>query len=235
MNRILPRIGAAIVSVTIFLFAVCLIADFPFGSYLVCMFLPIGYIMMTAGVQNESSQENRVAANIGLIFSAVYAVLILLVYYAQTTSVRLENLNEQAAGILNYQRGGLLFNYDLLGYGMMALSTFFTGLSFKAGSKANKWLKTLMMLHGVFFLSCFFHRVQCGPKGAGKLGQRRIQDFCTQFLFHCPADSPVVGNTAAHAYLFFNTHAAHQAGSPACDRPADSFDKRRNLRPGSEL
>jgi hypothetical protein len=68
MNRILPRIGAAIVSVTIFLFAVCLIADFPFGSYLVCMFLPIGYIMMTAGVQNESSQENRVAANIRLIF-----------------------------------------------------------------------------------------------------------------------------------------------------------------------
>ena len=156
MHRILPRIGAAIVSVTIFLFAVCLIADFPFGSYLVCMFLPIGYIMMTAGVQNESSQENRVAANIGLIFSAIYAVLILLVYYAQTTSVRLENLNEQAAGILNYQRGGLLFNYDLLGYGMMALSTFFTGLSFKAGSKADKWLKTLMMLHGVFFLSCFF-------------------------------------------------------------------------------
>lgn len=156
MNRILPRIGAAIVSVTVFLFAVCLIADFPFGSYLVCMFLPIGYIMMTAGVQNESSQENRVAANIGLIFSAIYAVLILLVYYAQTTSVRLENLNEQAAGILNYQRGGLLFNYDLLGYGMMALSTFFTGLSFKAGSKADKWLKTLMMLHGVFFLSCFF-------------------------------------------------------------------------------
>ena len=156
MNRILPRIGAASVSVTVFLFAICLIADFPFGSYLVCMFLPIGYIMMTAGVQNESSQENRVAANIGLIFSAIYAVLILLVYYAQTTSVRLENLNEQAAGILNYQRGGLLFNYDLLGYGMMALSTFFTGLSFKAGSKADKWLKTLMMLHGVFFLSCFF-------------------------------------------------------------------------------
>ena len=156
MNRILPRIGAAIVSVTVFLFAICLIADFPFGSYLVCMFLPIGYIMMTAGVQNESSQENRVAANIGLIFSAIYAVLILLVYYAQTTSVRLENLNEQAAGILNYPRGGLLFNYDLLGYGMMALSTFFTGLSFKAGSKADKWLKTLMMLHGVFFLSCFF-------------------------------------------------------------------------------
>ena len=156
MNRILPRIGAAIVSVTVFLFAICLIADFPFGSYLVCMFLPIGYIMMTAGVQNESSQENRVAANIGLFFSAIYAVLILLVYYAQTTSVRLENLNEQAAGILNYQRGGLLFNYDLLGYGMMALSTFFTGLSFKAGSKADKWLKTLMMLHGVFFLSCFF-------------------------------------------------------------------------------
>lgn len=155
MNRMIAKIGAAIVTVTVFLFAVCLAIDFTFGSYFVCMFLPMGYIMMAAGLQNESEKDRRVAANIGMVFSAVYAVLILLVYFAQTTTVRLENLTEQARSIIDFRRGGLIFNYDLLGYGMMALSTFFMGLSMKAENKADKWLKALMMIHGVFFAGCF--------------------------------------------------------------------------------
>ncbi|MCM1107408.1 MAG: hypothetical protein NC355_10745 [Blautia sp.] len=79
----------------------------------------------------------------------------LLVYYAQTTAVRLDSLDGQAMQILNYSKGGLFFNYDLLGYGMMALSTFFLGLTIEAKTKADKWLKYLMMIHGIFFLSCF--------------------------------------------------------------------------------
>lgn len=155
MNKLISKIGAVIVAVTVFLFAVCMIVKFHFGSYLVCMFLPIGYIMMAAGFQQECCEARRVSANIGLIFSAIYAVLIFLVYFAQTTSVRLEELNEQAARILDYQRGGLLFNYDLFGYGMMALSTFFIGLSINGDSHSDKWLKGLMMVHGIFFISCF--------------------------------------------------------------------------------
>ena len=155
MNRIIPRIGSVIVTVAVFLFAICLIVNFPFGSYLVCMFLPIGYIMMAAGLHDESYENRRVAANIGMAFAVVYAVLIFLVYFAQTTSVRLGGLSEQAQGILDFQRGGLMFNYDLLGYGMMALSTFFMGLSVQADTKADKWMKALMMIHGVFFFGCF--------------------------------------------------------------------------------
>ena len=155
MNRLISRIGAAVVAATVFLFAVCMIVDFLFGSYLVCMLLPIGYIMMAAGFQQECPAERRVAANLGMIFAAIYAVLILLVYFAQTTSVRMDGLNEQALRILDYQRGGLLFNYDLLGYGMMALSTFFIGLSIRADCRADSWLKGLMLLHGIFFIACF--------------------------------------------------------------------------------
>jgi len=155
MNRLIPKIGAAIVTITVFLFAIFMLVDFLFGSYFVCMFLPIGYIMMAAGFHNESMAEQRVSANIGMIFSAIYAVLIFLVYFAQTTTVRLEDINEQAIKILDFRQGGLLFNYDLLGYAMMALSTFFIGLSIKSDSKSDKWLKRLMMIHGIFFISCF--------------------------------------------------------------------------------
>ena len=155
LNKTVPRIGAAVVSVAVFLFAVCLIINFTFGSYIVCMFLPIGYIMMSAGFHHESPDDRKAVSMIGMVFSAVYAMLIFLVYFAQTTSVQLGGLSEDALRILDFRRGGLIFNYDLLGYGMMALSTFFIGLSFKADSKEEKWLKYLMMIHGIFFISCF--------------------------------------------------------------------------------
>ena len=187
MNRLISKIGAAIVTLTVFLFAMFMIVDFPFSSYLVCMFLPIGYIMMAAGFHHESAEEQRVSANIGMIFSAIYAVLIFLVYFAQTTTVGLEDINEQAIKILDYQRGGLLFNYDLLGYGMMALSTFFIGLSIKAESKSDKWLKYLMMIHGVFFISCFimpmtgvFTSMANGDNGSG--GTIALLFWCAYFI-----------------------------------------------------
>ena len=187
MNSIIPGIGAAIVTITVFLFAVCMIVDFPFGSYLVCMFLPLGYIMMAVGFQYESCEDRRVPADIGVAIAVIYAVLILLVYFAQTTSVRLADLNEQAVRILNYQRGGLLFNYDLLGYGMMALSTFFIGLSINPNSKADKWLKCLMMVHGIFFIGCFvmpmtgvFTSMASGEAGNG--GTIALLGWCAYFL-----------------------------------------------------
>lgn len=187
MNRLIPRIGAAIVSITVFLFAVFLIIDYSFGSYFVCMLLPIGYIMMAAGLHHECTEDRRVAAGIGMVFAAVYAVLILLVYFAQTTSVRLGGLNEQALNILDFRRGGLIFNYDLLGYGMMALSTFFLGLSIRAESKANKWMKYLMIIHGIFFLSCFimpmtgvFSSMSSGGTSGG--GSIALVAWCIYFL-----------------------------------------------------
>ena len=187
MDKIIPKAGAAITVVTVFLFAVFLAVDFSFGSYFVCMLLPIGYIMMAAGFHHESCDKRRVSSNIGMIFSAIYAVLIFLVYFAQVTSVRLEDLNEQAVSILNYQRGGLFFNYDLLGYGMMALSTFFIGLSIKAECKADKWLKFLMLLHGIFFISCFimpmtgvFTSMASGEESSG--GTIALLIWCVYFI-----------------------------------------------------
>lgn len=158
MNKIISKIGAVVVTITVFLFAICLIADLPFVSYLVCMFLPLGYIMMAVGFQYESCEERKVSASVGGVIAVIYAVMVLLVYYAQTTSVQLGGLNEQAVRILDFQRGGLLFNYDLLGYGMMALSTLFIGLSINPSSKADKWLKYLMILHGVFLLDVLLCR-----------------------------------------------------------------------------
>ncbi|MDE5559748.1 MAG: hypothetical protein K2I84_03745 [Bacteroidales bacterium] len=178
-------IGAGMVSLTVGLFAVCLLLDFTFGAYVVCMLLPIGYTMMAAGFQHESASECKVAANVGLLFAAVYAVLVLLVYFAQTT-LRFDGLSAQAARILDFKKGGLLFNYDLLGYGMMALSTFFIGLSVKPVHRADKWLKALLLIHGLFFFGCFVLPMtglwDGMSEGAGRAGTVALLCWCLYFL-----------------------------------------------------
>lgn len=155
MNRTIAKAGSFIVVFSVLLFAVCMLIPFDFGSYLVCILLAIGYVMMAAGFSCESDAEHRVAAKAGMAFAVVYAVLILLVYFAQTTTVRLDTLTDQAASLLDYSRGGLMFSYDLLGYGMMALSTFFLGLTIRGRTPVDRWLKRLMMIHGIFFFGCF--------------------------------------------------------------------------------
>ena len=84
----------------------------------------------------------------------MYATMILLVYFAQLTTVRLGELTQQAATLLDYQKLDLFFNYDLSGYGLMALATFFAGLTIQGKSRMDKWLKGLLLVHGIFFISC---------------------------------------------------------------------------------
>ena len=187
MNKMISKAGSLIVTVTVFLFAVFLIINFSMGSYFVCLILPIGFIMMTAGLHNECEDDRKVASNIGLILAAVYATFIMLVYFSQLTTVKNEQLNEQAANLLEFGKFGLIFNYDLLGYGVMALSTFFTGLSMQPNNKTDKWLKALLMIHGLFFFSCtfmpitgMFAKMSSGGDGIG--GRLALVAWCVYFL-----------------------------------------------------
>ena len=187
LNKIISKAGSAIVTGTVFLFAVFLIFNFSMGSYFVCLILPIGFIMMTAGLHNECEADRKVASNIGLILAAVYATFIMLVYFSQLTTVKNEQLNEQAANLLEFGKFGLIFNYDLLGYGVMALSTFFTGLSMQPNNKTDKWLKALLMIHGLFFFSCtfmpitgMFAKMSSGGDGIG--GRLALVAWCVYFL-----------------------------------------------------
>jgi vacuolar-type H+-ATPase subunit I/STV1 len=109
MNRTIAKTGAITVLVTVVLFAVSMLFSFDFGSYFVCMLLPIGFIMMTAGFCTECSKDRKTAAYVGMVFAAIYATLILIVYFAQLTVVNFGTVNEQAMDILDFQKGGLLF------------------------------------------------------------------------------------------------------------------------------
>ena len=187
MNKTISKAGSAVVTVTVFLFALFLLFNYSLGGYFVCLILPVGFIMMTAGLHNEIESDRKVAADIGLVLAAVYGVFIMLVYFSQLTTVSNEQLNEQASKLLKFSNYGLIFNYDLLGYGVMALSTFFTGLAIKPKNKADKWLRALMIIHGIFYLSCtfmpmtgMFANMSSGGDGLG--GRLALVAWCVYFL-----------------------------------------------------
>ena len=69
----------------------------------------------------------------------------------------------------------------------MALSTFFTGLAIKPKNKADKWLRALMIIHGIFYLSCtfmpmtgMFANMSSGGDGLG--GRLALVAWCVYFL-----------------------------------------------------
>jgi isoprenylcysteine carboxyl methyltransferase (ICMT) family protein YpbQ len=70
---------------------------------------------------------------------------------------------------------------------MMALSTFFIGITINAKKKLDRWLKYLMMIHGIFFLSCFimpmtgvFSSMSNGETSIG--GVIALEFWCVYFI-----------------------------------------------------
>lgn len=154
MNRRIGRIAALVNALTVLCFAVCLLNDWTFGSYFVCIFLSISFVCMAGAFYVDCSHDRKAAGIIGLAFAGVYAALIMIVYFTQCTTVSNEPLTQEAARILDYRRMGLMFNLDLLGYGIMALSTFFLGLAVRVRRGEDKVLKALLLGHGLFFPAC---------------------------------------------------------------------------------
>lgn len=184
MNRKIGMISSIINLVAVLGFAVSMLWKFDSGSYFSSMFIAFSFVPMMCAFAYFSERKCRLAGFVSAAFSAVYAAIILLVYFAQLTTVRLDNLTVQASSILDFQQFGLFFNYDLLGYGLMALATFFAGLTVEVCGKADKWLKYLLMIHGVFFISCLIVPMLGVFQGGGPdwIGVALMEFWCFYFV-----------------------------------------------------
>ena len=98
MNRTIGRYAALTHLGTVVLFALCMLLGFNAGSYTVCMVMALAYVVMAAAFCQGVAPERRGAGYAALAFSGMYAAIILLVYFAQVTTVALQPLTEQALG-----------------------------------------------------------------------------------------------------------------------------------------
>lgn len=155
MDRKIGMIASSVVCTSVTLFAVFMLLGLSTAAYTVCIFLACGYIAMACSYSSYATKQALSAKYMGLGFAILYAVFIILVYYAQVTTVRQNTLSEQAQYLLDYEKFGLFFAYDLFGYGMLAISTFFIGLTITPKKRETKILKALLLIHGIFCIVCF--------------------------------------------------------------------------------
>lgn len=168
-------------------FAVSMLAGIDFCSYLFSVFIAFSFVTMMCCYGFYADSSRKIPGICAAVFSAIYAAIIFIVYFTQLTTVRYSELGEQAAMLLDFSRFGLMFNYDLLGYAIMALSTFFAGLTVIPNSKADKWTKCLLMVHGVFFFSCLIVPMLgvFKPKADGSdslIGVMLLEFWCVYFI-----------------------------------------------------
>jgi hypothetical protein len=103
----------------------------------------------------DTAPERKAAGYAGLVFGILYGGFITAVYFIQLTTVYYKSASTDILDMLSYEAlGSLMFNLDLLGYGLMALSTFFIGLSQYGLDKTDKILRKMLMIHGVFTIFC---------------------------------------------------------------------------------
>lgn len=185
MDRKIGMIASAVVCISVALFAVFMLLGLSDAAYTVCIFLACGYIAMACVYGSYAAKETQAAKYIGMVFAALYAVFVMAVYYAQVTTVRQYALSEQAEYLLDYERFGLFFAYDLFGYGMLAVSTFFIALTITPQKRETKILKALLLIHGVFCVVCFIPALGVfSPDMAGgnMIGIAVLEVWCLYFL-----------------------------------------------------
>lgn len=156
MDRKIGKWSAAVCLAGVIGFAIGMVLGELTGSdyltYIACAFIAFGYLPLTCAFAQEKSST---AGKCGIAFAAVYATISLLVLFANLTVVQYGNLSDEVLSILDYKRMGLFFNYDLLCYCFMAISTFFVGLNLQVIVKTDRPLKILLSAHGVFAIFCF--------------------------------------------------------------------------------
>lgn len=154
MNQKIGAVSSIVNLLAVLGFAASMPFSFSFGSYLCSMFIAFSFVPMVCCFLHYAAPERKAAGYAAAAFAGIYAAIILPVYFAQLTTVRFGGLTEQARKLLDFQQMDLFFSFDLLGYALMALATFFAGLTICPRSRTEKWLRALLLIHGVFFISC---------------------------------------------------------------------------------
>jgi hypothetical protein len=150
LNQKLGFCSAIIVALSTAVFAFSMLIGSVNLAFGVCMLLSWAYILLSCSFAVKASQDRKAMALGGVVFACLYGAFINLVYYSQLTTVLHKTESQDIISALTYSPGRWMFNIDLLGYGMMAISTLLIGITILPNNKKDRWLKALLMIHGVF-------------------------------------------------------------------------------------
>ena len=186
MDKRIGQIGAGIVSVCVVGFALGMLVNQIIVCYLTSIGIAWGLVLMNGAFLRFSRADAKTAAVCAVAFGAMYAFCNTMVYFVQVSTVRNAELTGVALQLLDYRQFGMMFDLDLLGYCLMAVSKFFAGLTILVRDKGDRWLKVLLLIHGVFFPACLVMPMLgvfgSGAEGTAWIGTVALLFWCAYFL-----------------------------------------------------
>jgi hypothetical protein len=120
------------------------------------LFLAPCFVVLMVAIFHYSPEEKKLWSHAGLAFALIYAVLVSIVYFVQTTFMVPLHLQGEAqnAALLIFDMGSFMFAIDVLGYGFMSLATLFIAPLFKGKLRwiliANGFLAPIVPLEMIF-------------------------------------------------------------------------------------
>ena len=106
MNKKIGAAGALVDLIAVLGFAASMLLGLNYVSYFCSMFIAFGFVIVMCGFLHFAAPERKTAGYAAAAFSAVYAAIILVVYFTQLTTVRLAGLTEKARELLDFQQMG---------------------------------------------------------------------------------------------------------------------------------
>ncbi len=183
------KIGAGASAINLFAvisFAISMMISSAFVSYLSSLFIAFSFVAMICSFVSLSKDATRAAGYCSLAFGAMYALCNSIVYFVQLSTVRNSILTEQASALLDFQQFGLFFNLDLLGYCFMSIATLFIAFAIEVVTRIDRWLKYLLMIHGVFSVTCFLMPIlglfNSAAQGSELTGILILEFWCFYFI-----------------------------------------------------
>ncbi|MEO1771866.1 hypothetical protein [Candidatus Enterococcus ferrettii] len=188
MNRKIGMVSSAVTLSCVILFALFMLLNWSFGAYAICIVLALGYVSMVSAFNSFTKKEYEAAKLASLSFAIIYAVFVLMVYYAQITTLMKANPTNEIAFLIDYKKFGLFFSYNLFGYAILSISTFFLGLTISVKNKTDQLLRKLLLIHGLFSsvaLVPIFGIFDADSAGSDIMGIAALEIWCIYFIPIC--------------------------------------------------
>jgi len=188
MNRWIAQASSLAVAAAVGGFALSMVLGSENASYAASLVLAWAYLILAGGFSSAAASDRSVAAKAGSAFAILYAGFATAVYFIQLTTVLHQTASPDILKVLSYQElGSVMFNFELLGYALMALSTLFIGLTISTITGTGRWLRWMLLAHGIFAPICLalpiINMFGAMPRASGAtIGVAISFSWCAYFL-----------------------------------------------------
>lgn len=136
-------------------------------------------------VHYSAPEEKKIFSHLGMVFSTVYAIMLMITYYTLLVVVRTNSfgLPPESLKLFTFTPGSLMFALDMLGYSFMCLATLLAAPVFY-GSKLDNWIRKLFIVNGMFFLPSLVFPAFTFPQDRGSIEATSLGGVIG-YLFWC--------------------------------------------------